>query len=161
MQALVAMQNSDSDREKKQSASGLEPRASSNSHHFSDFLPWAEDKRLVPSMACPAICTWSNCIETMVDHSSFLKASSNVWSLSLLTSSWYFLPFFNWTSETVISDLTRALVFFRFVASRVQGDTFAYAAPFFAPGNGAVAFEHSSFTWHGLYSAGRQGDGEH
>lgn len=28
---------------------------------------------------------------------------------------------------------------------------------FLAPGNGAVAFEHSSFTWHGLYSAGRKG----
>lgn len=116
------------------------------------------------------MCTWSNWIDTMVDHSSFLKAS-NVCSLSLLTSFavrvqnlshasdlliFPSLFFFLDISDSDIRSDTRPCAFWA-VASRVLAETFAYPAPSFAPGNGAVASEHSSFTWHGLYSAGRRG----
>lgn len=66
---------------------------------------------------------------------------------------WYI--FFHLRDKDIKSD-TQSCVFFT-VASHVQGDTFAYAAPFLAPGNGAVAFEHSSFTWHALYSQNWRG----
>lgn len=127
----------------KKTASGPELQASSNSHHFSDFLSWSKDKLLVPSMAGPAMCTWSNWKETMVDHSSFLKAS-NVCSLSLLTSFamrvqtfsrglnlriFPSLVFLDLRDSDIRSD-TRSCVFCA-VASRVRGETFAYAAPFF------------------------------
>lgn len=68
-------------------------------------------------------------------------------SSSAIQTPWYI---FHLRDKDIKSD-TQSCVFFT-VASHVQGDTFAYATPFLAPGNRAVAFEHSSFTWHALYS---------
>lgn len=138
-------------------ASGLLLKASANSNRFSDFISRAEDKLLVPRMACPSTCTRSNWMETTSDHSSLHSARVQTSSRG---SDLLIFPFsfcLHFRDGDIRSD-TRSRVFCA-VASRVQGDAFAYAAPVFAAGNGAVAFGHSSFTWHGLHFAGRTAGG--
>lgn len=113
------------------------------------------------------MCTWSDQTEAplkhvcsslktsiiYLPHSHFSLPSRQVCESSSAIQNHLIYFFFHLGDKDIKSDTQSCgFLFFFTVARHVQGDTFAYAAPFLAPGNGAVAFEHSSFTWHALYS---------